>query len=55
MAELYSQMGREDDAAVFQERAFSLFEMPGMDGDFVEMEKDDVDIDDDKNKSITGD
>ncbi len=55
MAELYSQMGREEDAALYQERAFSLFELPGMDGDFVEMEKDDVDIDDDKNKSITGD
>jgi tetratricopeptide (TPR) repeat protein/cell division protein FtsN len=54
MAELYSQMGKEEEAALYQERAFSLFGLPGMDGDFVEMEKDDIDIDDDKNQTIAG-
>lgn len=54
LAELYSQMGREEEASHCQERAFSLFELPGIGGDFVEMEKDDVDIDDDKNTTIAG-
>lgn len=54
LAELYSEMGREEEAARYQERAFSLFELPGMDGDFVEMKKDDVDIDDDKDETIAG-
>ena len=54
LAELYSQMGREEEASRCQERAFSLFELPGVGGDFVEMEKDDVDIDDDKNTTIAG-
>ena len=54
LAELYSAMGREDEAAKFQERAFSLFELPGAGGDFVEIEKDEVfDIEDDKDQSVT--
>jgi len=54
LAELYSQMGREEEASRYQERAFSLFELPGINGDFVEMEKDDVEIDDDKDTTIAG-
>ena len=49
-----NQMGKEEEAALYQERAFSLFGLPGMDGDFVEMEKEEIDIDDDKNQTIAG-
>jgi tetratricopeptide (TPR) repeat protein len=55
MAELYSQMGREEEASLYQKRAFSLFELPGLNGDFVEMEKDELDIEDDRKQKITGD
>lgn len=54
LAELYEEMGNEEKAQQYQERAFALFELPGAGGDFVEMEKDEVAIDDEKNKTITG-
>jgi tetratricopeptide (TPR) repeat protein len=54
LAELYEEMGREDEAAHYQERAFALFELPGTGGDFVEMEKDDVEVDHVKNQTIAG-
>ncbi|MDW7771503.1 MAG: tetratricopeptide repeat protein [Desulfobulbaceae bacterium] len=54
LAELYSQMGREEEADRYRERAFSLFEMPGLSGDFVEMEKDQVAVDDSKNTTVAG-
>jgi len=55
LAELYSEMGQEEKAEHFQERAFALFELPGGGGDFVEMEKDhEIDVDDEKNQTIAG-
>ena len=55
MAELYSEMGNEKQAEYFQERAFSLFGLPGMGDGFVEMDKDtDYEVDNDKDESVTG-
>ena len=55
MAELYSEMGNEKQAEHFQERAFSLFGLPGMGDGFVEMDKDtDYEVDNDKDESVTG-
>lgn len=54
LAELYSETGDEEKAEHFQERAFALFELPGAGGDFVEMEKEQVDVDADKEKTIAG-
>jgi tetratricopeptide (TPR) repeat protein len=54
LAELYEEMGNEEKAQQYQERAFALFELPGASGDFVEMEKERVEGDDDKEKTITG-
>ena len=56
MAELYSDMGNEEKAEQFQERAFSLFGLPGMGDGFVEMDKDTTDDpDDDNNQTVAGD
>ena len=56
MAELYSEMGNEEQAEHFQERAFSLFGLPGMGDGFVEMQKDaDRDADDDNEQTVAGD
>lgn len=54
MAELYSEMGNEKQAEYFQERAFSLFGLPGMGDGFVEMDKDsDYEVDNDKDERVT--
>ncbi|GAB4339924.1 MAG: hypothetical protein Kow0089_13190 [Desulfobulbaceae bacterium] len=54
MAELYAAMGDEKRAEEFQERAFSLFGLPGMGDGFVEMEKDDVPGEgDDEDRAVT--
>lgn len=53
LAELYEEMGNEEKAQQYQERAFALFELPGAGGDFVEMEKEQIEVDD-KDKTITG-
>lgn len=54
LAELYEEMGNAEKAQQYQERAFALFELPGAGGDFVEMEKEEVEVDDHKDKTITG-
>ena len=54
LAELYEETGDEEKAQQYQERAFALFELPGAGGDFVEMAKDEIAIDDEKEKTITG-
>lgn len=54
LAELYEEMGDAEKAQQYQERAFALFELPGAGGDFVEMEKEEVEVDDHKDKTITG-
>ncbi|MHB8811496.1 MAG: tetratricopeptide repeat protein [Desulfobulbaceae bacterium] len=54
LAELYEETGNAEKAQQYQERAFALFELPGAGGDFVEMVKDEIAIDDEKNKTITG-
>ena len=54
LAELYHEMGNEDKAQQYEERAFALFELPGAGGDFVEMEKEQVDVDDTKDQTIAG-
>ena len=54
LAELYEETGNEEKAQQYQERAFALFELPGAGGDFVEMEKEEVEIDAEKDKTITG-
>lgn len=54
LAELYSETGDEEKAQQYEERAFALFELPGAGGDFVEIEKDAVDLDVDANKTIAG-
>jgi tetratricopeptide (TPR) repeat protein len=55
MAELYSEMGNEAQAEHFQERAFSLFGLPGMGDGFVEMDKDDdYEVDNDKDQTVAG-
>ena len=54
LAELYEELGNQEKAQQYQERAFALFELPGAGGDFVEMEKDEVSLDEDKDKTIAG-
>jgi tetratricopeptide (TPR) repeat protein len=54
LAELYEEMGNGEKAQQYQARAFALFELPGAGGDFVEMEKEEVEVDDHKGKTITG-
>lgn len=55
MAELYSEMGNEAQAEHFQERAFSLFGLPGMGDGFVEMDKDTgYDVGDDSDQKVAG-
>ena len=55
MAELYSEMGNEAQAEHFQERAFSLFGLPGLGDGFVEMDKDDdYEVDNDKDQTVAG-
>jgi tetratricopeptide (TPR) repeat protein len=54
LAELYEETGNEEKAQHYQERAFALFELPGAGGDFVEMEKDEIAIDDEKDTTIAG-
>lgn len=54
LAELYEETGNAEKAQQYQERAFALFELPGAGGDFVEMAKDEIVIDDEKDKTITG-